>query len=105
MQTPAEPAPRRAQIVTLTMNPALDITTSIGIVRPTENATQRVATQAAASTSPGSLGGSVSAVPVRPSGASADVLRAGALSRPTADGSGVGRIRRGERQPAAGPTC
>lgn len=36
METPAEPGPSRAQIVTLTMNPALDITTSISVVRPTE---------------------------------------------------------------------
>jgi 6-phosphofructokinase 2 len=36
MQTPAEPPASRTQIVTLTMNPALDITTSVGTVRPTE---------------------------------------------------------------------
>jgi 6-phosphofructokinase 2 len=36
METPAEPALSRAQIVTLTMNPALGITTSISVVRPTE---------------------------------------------------------------------
>jgi 6-phosphofructokinase 2 len=36
MQTPAEPTASRMQIVTLTMNPALDITTSVGTVRPTE---------------------------------------------------------------------
>jgi 6-phosphofructokinase 2 len=36
METPAEPALTRAQIVTLTMNPALDITTSIDAVRPTD---------------------------------------------------------------------
>ena len=36
MQTPAQPPARRPQIVTLTMNPALDITTSVDIVRPTE---------------------------------------------------------------------
>ncbi len=36
MEAPAEPAPSRAQIVTLTMNPALDITTSVDVVRPTE---------------------------------------------------------------------
>jgi 1-phosphofructokinase family hexose kinase len=36
METPAESAPSRAQIVTLTMNPALDITTSVGVVRPTD---------------------------------------------------------------------
>jgi 6-phosphofructokinase 2 len=36
MEAPAEPAPSRAQIVTLTMNPALDITTSVDTVRPTE---------------------------------------------------------------------
>ena len=36
MQTPAEPPASRSKIVTLTMNPALDITTSVGTVRPTE---------------------------------------------------------------------
>ncbi len=36
METPAEPAPSPAQIVTLTMNPALDITTSVDIVRPSD---------------------------------------------------------------------
>ncbi|MBW0011728.1 1-phosphofructokinase family hexose kinase [Mycobacterium sp.] len=36
MQTPARPPVRRPQIVTLTMNPALDITTSVDVVRPTE---------------------------------------------------------------------
>lgn len=36
MQTPAGPPARRTRIVTLTMNPALDITTSVGKVRPTE---------------------------------------------------------------------
>ena len=36
METPAEPVAGRAQIVTLTMNPALDITTSVGVVRPTD---------------------------------------------------------------------
>ncbi|MCV7099008.1 1-phosphofructokinase family hexose kinase [Mycobacterium palustre] len=36
MEAPAAPAPSRAQIVTLTMNPALDITTSIDVVRPTD---------------------------------------------------------------------
>jgi 6-phosphofructokinase 2 len=36
MEAPAEPASRRAQIVTLTMNPALDITTSVDVVRPTD---------------------------------------------------------------------
>jgi 6-phosphofructokinase 2 len=36
MDRPIEPAPSRARIVTLTMNPALDITTSIDVVRPTE---------------------------------------------------------------------
>jgi 6-phosphofructokinase 2 len=47
MEAPAEPAARRAQIVTLTMNPALDITTSVDTVRPTENcaARQRVTTR------------------------------------------------------------
>jgi len=35
MDMPAESAPRRVQLVTLTMNPALDITTSIDVVRPT----------------------------------------------------------------------
>lgn len=36
MQPPAQPPARRPQIVTLTMNPALDITTSVDVVRPTE---------------------------------------------------------------------
>ena len=36
MPTPAQPPAGRPQIVTLTMNPALDITTSVDIVRPTE---------------------------------------------------------------------
>jgi 6-phosphofructokinase 2 len=36
MDVPAESAPRRVQLVTLTMNPALDITTSIDVVRPTD---------------------------------------------------------------------
>jgi 6-phosphofructokinase 2 len=36
MQTPAQPPARRPQIVTLTMNPALDVTTSVDVVRPTE---------------------------------------------------------------------
>jgi len=36
MKTPADPAPARTGIVTLTMNPALDITTSVGVVRPTQ---------------------------------------------------------------------
>ncbi|HEY2502988.1 MAG TPA: 1-phosphofructokinase family hexose kinase [Mycobacterium sp.] len=36
MEAPPEPAPSRAQIVTLTMNPALDITTSVDVVRPTD---------------------------------------------------------------------
>ncbi|MGZ4525490.1 MAG: 1-phosphofructokinase family hexose kinase [Mycobacterium sp.] len=36
METPAEWGTGRAQIVTLTMNPALDITTSVGVVRPTD---------------------------------------------------------------------
>ena len=36
MEALAEPAPGRAQIVTLTMNPALDITTAVDTVRPTE---------------------------------------------------------------------
>jgi len=35
MDVLAESAPRRVQLVTLTMNPALDITTSIDVVRPT----------------------------------------------------------------------
>lgn len=34
MKAPVEPANSRAQIVTLTMNPALDITTSVDVVRP-----------------------------------------------------------------------
>lgn len=36
MGSPVEPASGAAQIVTLTMNPALDITTSVDVVRPTE---------------------------------------------------------------------
>lgn len=36
MQTPAPPPASRPQIVTLTMNPALDITTSVDVVRPTD---------------------------------------------------------------------
>jgi 6-phosphofructokinase 2 len=36
MEAPAELAHRRARIVTLTMNPVLDITTSVDTVRPTE---------------------------------------------------------------------
>ncbi|WP_407686862.1 1-phosphofructokinase family hexose kinase [Mycobacterium sp. HUMS_1102779] len=36
MEPPAGPAPGRAQIVTLTMNPALDITTGVDAVRPTD---------------------------------------------------------------------
>ena len=36
MQTPALPPASRPQIVTLTMNPALDITTSVDVVRPTD---------------------------------------------------------------------
>ncbi len=36
METSAEWGTARAQIVTLTMNPALDITTSVGVVRPTD---------------------------------------------------------------------
>ncbi|MEB3981540.1 1-phosphofructokinase family hexose kinase [Mycobacterium sp. 663a-19] len=36
METPAEPVSRPAQIVTLTMNPALDVTTSVDAVRPTD---------------------------------------------------------------------
>jgi 6-phosphofructokinase 2 len=36
MPTPADPPVGRAQIVTLTMNPALDITTSVDVVRPTD---------------------------------------------------------------------
>jgi 6-phosphofructokinase 2 len=36
METPTEPAPGRSQIVTLTMNPALDITTCVDSVRHTE---------------------------------------------------------------------
>lgn len=36
MATSAEPVAGRTRIVTLTMNPALDITTSVGVVRPTE---------------------------------------------------------------------
>ncbi|OBH92327.1 1-phosphofructokinase family hexose kinase [Mycobacterium sp. E2733] len=35
METPSDPV-RRTRIVTLTMNPALDITTSVGVVRPTD---------------------------------------------------------------------
>lgn len=36
MQAPAETGSSPAQIVTLTMNPALDITTSVDVVRPTD---------------------------------------------------------------------
>ncbi|ASL15159.1 1-phosphofructokinase family hexose kinase [Mycobacterium intracellulare] len=36
MNVPAESVPGRVQLVTLTMNPALDITTSIDLVRPTD---------------------------------------------------------------------
>jgi 6-phosphofructokinase 2 len=36
MKAPADVAADRPQIVTLTMNPALDITTSVGVVRPTD---------------------------------------------------------------------
>lgn len=36
MQTPPRPPASRPQIVTLTMNPALDITTSVDVVRPTD---------------------------------------------------------------------
>ncbi|MGZ4578895.1 MAG: 1-phosphofructokinase family hexose kinase [Mycobacterium sp.] len=36
METPAEWGTGGVQIVTLTMNPALDITTSVGVVRPTD---------------------------------------------------------------------
>jgi len=36
METPVEPVAGGAQIVTLTMNPALDITTSVDVVRPTD---------------------------------------------------------------------
>jgi len=36
MTMPADPAATRPRIVTLTMNPALDITTSVGVVRPTD---------------------------------------------------------------------
>jgi 1-phosphofructokinase family hexose kinase len=36
MNNPADPAASRTGIVTLTMNPALDITTSVGVVRPTD---------------------------------------------------------------------
>ncbi len=36
METPAQSGASRAQIVTLTMNPALDITTSVDNVRPTD---------------------------------------------------------------------
>lgn len=36
MEAPAEPASRPAQIVTLTMNPAVDVTTSVDVVRPTD---------------------------------------------------------------------
>ena len=36
MKTPVDPAASRTGIVTLTMNPALDITTSVGVVRPTD---------------------------------------------------------------------
>ncbi|WP_156685552.1 1-phosphofructokinase family hexose kinase [Mycobacterium sp. Marseille-P9652] len=35
MNNPVDPAASRPQIVTLTMNPALDITTSVDVVRPT----------------------------------------------------------------------
>ncbi|OBF93510.1 phosphofructokinase [Mycobacterium sp. 852014-52450_SCH5900713] len=35
MEMPSDPV-RRTRIVTLTMNPALDITTSVGVVRPTD---------------------------------------------------------------------
>ena len=36
MEAAAQPGSRRAQIVTLTMNPALDLTTSVDVVRPTD---------------------------------------------------------------------
>lgn len=36
MQSPVQPLARRAQIVTLTMNPALDVTTSVDVMRPTD---------------------------------------------------------------------
>ena len=36
MKMPADAAANRPRIVTLTMNPALDITTSVGVVRPTD---------------------------------------------------------------------
>ncbi|UXA08359.1 1-phosphofructokinase family hexose kinase [Mycobacterium sp. SMC-2] len=36
METPPDRALSRTRIVTLTMNPALDITTSVGVVRPTD---------------------------------------------------------------------
>jgi 6-phosphofructokinase 2 len=36
MQTPARPPASRPQIVTLTINPALDITTSVDVVHPTD---------------------------------------------------------------------
>lgn len=36
MQAPAAPDRSRAQILTLTMNPALDVTTSVDTIRPTE---------------------------------------------------------------------
>lgn len=36
METPVESGHRRAQIATLTMNPALDITTRVDVVRPTD---------------------------------------------------------------------
>ena len=36
MKMPADPAASRPRIVTLTMNPALDITTSVEVVRPTD---------------------------------------------------------------------
>ena len=36
MRMHAQPPTGRAQIVTLTMNPALDVTTSVDVVRPTE---------------------------------------------------------------------
>ena len=154
MQTPAQPPASRPQIVTLTMNPALDITTNVDVVRPTDKLRC-----AATRYDPGGgginvahiahvLGGSVlavfpaggddrwsdraaaqrrgcavlassdrggnarelhgqrehqrPAVPVRPSGAAADVARAGALPRAIANGGEVSRIRGGERQPAAG---
>jgi len=36
MKNPADPVAGRTGIVTLTMNPALDITTSVGVVRQTD---------------------------------------------------------------------